>query len=130
MKYWTTVVNGKGAERKRKDILICQQDGEHKAEKKADGTWVFSNAVLAIRDRLMLTENDKQHAFHRTPVQETRLTIHTVAGFGRMPICRGRSMSLGVRRSKHTPASGRLISRLTSDKRHFLVTVPCKPADI
>src|SRR5438309_663539 len=81
MKFWTTVVNGDGAERKRKDILICQQDGEHKAEKRPDGAWVFSDAVLAIRDRLMLTENDKQHAFHRTPVQETRLTIHTVAGF-------------------------------------------------
>src|SRR5438876_8840063 len=82
LKFWTTVINGSGAERKRKDVFVCQQDSTHYAEKRTNGdssAVVFNNEVLAIRDRLMLTENDKQRAFHKTPVH--RVDIHTIAGF-------------------------------------------------
>jgi len=78
LKFWSTVINGKGAERKRRDVFVCQQDSTHYAEKRADGV-IFNNEVLAIRDRLMLAENDKQRAFHKTPVH--RVDIHTIAGF-------------------------------------------------
>ena len=79
LKFWTTVVNGSGAERKRRDVFVCQQDSTHYAEKRTNGI-IFNNEVLAIRDRLMLTENDKQRAFHKTPVNH-RVDIHTIAGF-------------------------------------------------
>jgi hypothetical protein len=66
-KYWTTVVgeNGNGVQRVRKDVFICEQDDKHFAQKDGDGTWVFSNAVLQIRDRLMLDVNERQTAFHQ-----------------------------------------------------------------
>ena len=76
LKFWSTVINGKGAERKRRDVFVCQQDSTHYAEKRADAV-IFNNEVLAIRDRLMLAENDKQRAFHKTPVH--RVDIHTIA---------------------------------------------------
>ena len=63
LKFWTTVINGSGAERKRKDVFVCQQDSTHYAEKRTNGdssAVVFNNEVLAIRDRLMLTENDSR----------------------------------------------------------------------
>ncbi|HLO07479.1 MAG TPA: tyrosine-type recombinase/integrase [Terriglobales bacterium] len=64
-KYWTTTTDGPKTTRVRKDVFIAQQDDKHFARKNSDGTWVFSNAVLQIRDRLMLDINERQTAFHQ-----------------------------------------------------------------
>ena len=75
MKYWTTAVVDGEEVRKRKDVFICQSDGDrHTAEKNGDG-WVFSQHVHAIKDRLLLEINDRQLAFHQPSVKTNTKTI-------------------------------------------------------
>jgi len=87
-KYWTTTTDGPKTKRVRKDVFIAQQDDKHFARKNGDGAWVFSNAVLQIRDRLMLDINERQTAFHQK-IEVTGLTgtgtvygnVRTIQGF-------------------------------------------------
>jgi integrase len=74
LKYWTTVIEDGVTQRKRKDTLLCQQDDKHTAEKRGD-KWVFSNAVLVMKDRLMLEVNDKSDAFHQPVAKPNNRTI-------------------------------------------------------
>jgi hypothetical protein len=77
LKYFRTEIEHGAEVRKRKDVLLCQIDDRHTAEKRGD-RWVFSNAVLSMKDRVMLDVNDRADAFAQ-PVE--KINHRTIAGF-------------------------------------------------
>lgn len=77
LKYFRTEIENGAEVRKRKDVLLCEIDERHTAEKRGD-KWVFSNAVLSMKDRVMLDVNDRADAFAQ-PV--AKINHRTIAGF-------------------------------------------------
>ena len=80
LKYWSTVISDNVESRKRKDVLVCQQDDKRTAEKRGDA-WFFSPEVDVIKDALMLTANKQQIAFHAPIEHSSRSNSRTIVGF-------------------------------------------------